>query len=152
MGGLCHAVVGSHAEPRGHAEAADELRRLVGGDVAEHVGGDHHVIVLGLHQHLHGEGVDDDRLERDVRIVPGHLTAGVEEKPAPELEDGVLVDGGQHEPFADVFDVEGRLKVFDVLAQRGLGEVEGLCGLGEVLVLLDCENVTQFFRCQATAS
>ena len=71
--GLVHAAR-RRAERGGgqHADGAGELRRLVGEDVAEHVGGDDHVELPRRAHQLHGRVVHEHVRKRHIRVLRRH--------------------------------------------------------------------------------
>jgi hypothetical protein len=77
---------------RGEAEAADEAGAEVADDVAEHVLGDEHRVVLRVLEHPHADGVDVRLVGPDARVVLGHLAEDTGHQAAGLAEDVGLLD------------------------------------------------------------
>ena len=75
------APIGIEVGPRGHAHASLQNAAEVGDDVAEHVGGDDHVVGIGVLHHPHAAGIDVVVVGLHVGVVLGHLL----ERPPPEV-------------------------------------------------------------------
>ena len=86
------ALVGVDVAAGGDAEAALNHRAEVGDDVAEHVGGDDHVVVLGVLHHPHAAGIDVVVVGLHVGVFLGHVL----KRPPPEV-----VAVGQHVRLGD---------------------------------------------------
>ncbi len=86
------ARLGVDVAAGGDAHAALDDAAQVGDDVAEHVRGDDHVVVLGVLDHPHAAGVDVVVVGLDVGVLLGHLL----ERPPPEV-----VAEGQHVGLGD---------------------------------------------------
>ena len=63
-------------------------------NVAEQVGGDHHIEAFRVHHQVHAGGVDDHLLVLDVRVAGRDLTGHFQEQAGGGLEDVGLVDDG----------------------------------------------------------
>jgi hypothetical protein len=95
---------------RRDAEAAGETRDEVAHDVAVQVREHEDVVELGLLHELHAHVVDDAILERDLRILLGHLAAHAEEQAVGELHDVRLVDRGDLLPVVGTGVLERELR------------------------------------------
>ena len=108
---------GADVGARRETEPADQAGDLVAQDVAEHVGGHHHVELLGPDDELHG-GVVDDHVVRlhPALVLPCDAAAHLQEEPAHHLEDVRLVDDGDLLPAVPEGVLEG--VAHDPLAAR----------------------------------
>ena len=102
-------VAVADAQSRRHSETADQPRRLVREDVAEHVGGDDDVETLRIANQPHRHRVDDDLVDGHIRKILGGAIALLDEHAAAELEDGVLVDEREKLACGFARDLEARL-------------------------------------------
>ncbi len=87
-------VVAAVAAARGEPEAAGERRRGVREQVAVKVRKQHDVELLRPADQAVREIVDDQRLELDVRVFPGHTLRGVAEQPVGAKQQVVLGGAG----------------------------------------------------------
>ncbi len=108
MGRLRHRLPLAHAQSRRQPEATDQPGADVGEDVAELVGGHHHIEMLRRHHELHRDRVDHHLLERNIGIFARDFAALLREHAAGKAIDRLLVRGGH------------------LLARTGAGDLERL--------------------------
>jgi hypothetical protein len=98
--GLPDAQVMAHVDGPAQAQATRQFGRLVGQDVAEHVGGHHHVEPLrGAHQQRRRR-VHDHLVQPHVRVALGDGPDLTQEQAVGQLQHVRLVHGGHPAPSA----------------------------------------------------
>ena len=123
------AAVIKHNNPCGAAsaeslaEAAHQAGAQIADDIAEQVGGDNHVELVGIHHQLHAGGVDDHLLATDVGVFGGHLARNLQEQAGHGFEDVGLVHQGD-------FFAASRPRQFEGVARYALAALAGDHDLG----------------------